>query len=91
MASADRVLSALNFLTGEGASHYPDDVDADAIEALISDYFNEGPSDDESDDKSSHRNGGNSNDSAKFKDVKLVGQQESTVWSESTSEGKYLK
>ena len=91
MASADRVLSALNFLTGEGASHYPDDVDTNSIEALISDYFNEGPSDDESDDESGHRNGGNWNDSVKFKDVKLVGQQESTVWSESTSEGKYLK
>ena len=67
MSSADRVLSALNLLTGEGANHYPDGDDTNAIEALISDYFNEGPSDDESDDEINHKNGGNSNDSVKFK------------------------
>ena len=58
MSSAEQVLSALNFLTGEGANHYPDGDDAYNLEALISDYFNEGPSDDESDDESNHRNGG---------------------------------
>ena len=42
MSGADRVLSALNFLTGEGANHYPDGDDANAIVALISDYSNEG-------------------------------------------------
>ena len=61
MSSAERVLSALNFLTGEGVNHYPDDCDGSAIEALITDYFNEGHSDDESDDESNHRNEGNNN------------------------------
>ena len=54
MSSAERVLSALSFLTGEGVNHYPDGCDSSAIEALITDYFNEGPSDDES----NHRNEG---------------------------------
>ena len=48
MSSAERVLSALNFLTGEGVNHYPDGCDGSAIEALITDYFNEGHSEDES-------------------------------------------
>ena len=57
--SAERVVSALNFLTGEEVNHYPDGCDGSAIEALISDYFNEAPaSDDESDDESNHRNEG---------------------------------
>ena len=55
MTSAERVISALNFLTGKGVSYCPDVCDSSAFEALISDYINEGPSDDESD----HRNEGN--------------------------------
>jgi len=51
MTSAERVISALNFLTGEGVNNCPDDCDASNIEALITDYFNEGPGDDESDDE----------------------------------------
>ena len=67
MSSAERVLSALSFLTGEGVNHYPDGCDASDIEALITDYFNEGPSDDESDDESDHKNEGkNANNSAKY-------------------------
>ena len=54
MTSAKRVISALNFLTGEGVNHCPDGCDASDIDALITDCFNEGPSDDESD----HRNEG---------------------------------
>ena len=53
MSSAERVLSALSFLTGEGVNHYPDGCGSSAIEALITDYFNEGPS-----DESNHRNEG---------------------------------
>ena len=58
MSSAERVLSALSFLTGEGVNQYPDGCDSSATEAFITDYFNEGPSDDESDDESNHRNEG---------------------------------
>jgi len=55
----DRVLSALNFLTGEGVNYYPHDCDSSAVEALITDYFNDGPSDDEdSDDETGHKNEG---------------------------------
>ena len=57
MSSTERVLSALNFLTGEGVNYYHDGCDGSAIEALIADYFNEGP-DDDSDDESDHRNEG---------------------------------
>ena len=56
MMSAERVISALNFLTSEGVNHCPDGCHASDIEALITDYFNEGPSDDESDDEGDHRN-----------------------------------
>ena len=52
MSSAEWVLSALNFLIGEGVNHYPDGCDGSVIKALITDYFNEGQSDDESGDKS---------------------------------------
>ena len=40
MSAKDRVLSALNFLTGEGISYVPTGVDEGAIQALIDDYFN---------------------------------------------------
>ena len=58
MSSAERVLSALIFLTGEGVNHFPDGCDGSAIEALITDYFNEGQSDDDSGDEINHRNEG---------------------------------
>ena len=48
MASRDRVLSALNFITGEGVNYYWDGVDGNDVEALISDYF-DAPTDDEDD------------------------------------------
>ena len=51
MAARDRVLSALNFLTGEGIAYHPTGVNDEAIQALIEDYFNNG-SDDESDHSS---------------------------------------
>ena len=41
MLSAEKVLSALNFLTGEGVNHYPDGCDGSAIETLITNYFND--------------------------------------------------
>ena len=37
--SHSRVVSALNFLTGEGISYHPDGVDHSTLEALITDYF----------------------------------------------------
>ena len=54
MATHERVLNALNFLTGEGVAYYPDGCNARegrAIEALITDYFSNGNdvSEDESD------------------------------------------
>ena len=66
MSSKDRVLYALNFLTGEGVSYYWDGVESNQVKALISDYF-DAPTDDEkyhrSDDESKeecdHRNEGN--------------------------------
>ena len=58
MSRKDRVLSALNFLTGEGVNYYPDGCDGSALEVLISDYFNDGPSDDESEDERDHKNEG---------------------------------
>ena len=51
MSSKDRVLSALNFLTGEGVSYYWDGVESNQVEALISDYF-DAPTDDEEDHRS---------------------------------------
>ena len=48
MASRDRVLSALNFITGEGINYYWDGVEGNDVEALISDYF-DAPTDDEDD------------------------------------------
>ena len=55
MAAKDRVLSALNFLTGEGISYVPTGVDEGAIQALIEDYFNAPESGSESsDDASDH-------------------------------------
>jgi len=50
----DRVLSALNYITGEGVNYYPDSCDSNAIEALITDYFADGPSD----NKNGHKNAG---------------------------------
>ena len=61
MSSAEKILSALSFLTGKKVNHYPDGWDRSTIEALITDYFNEGHSDDESDDESNHRNEGKNN------------------------------
>ena len=58
MSSTARVLSALNFLTGEGVNYFPEGCDGSAIEALITDYFNEGQSDDESDEECDHKNDG---------------------------------
>ena len=37
--SKERVISALNFLTGEGIDYYPNGCNDNAIEALINDYF----------------------------------------------------
>ena len=37
-----RVVSALNHLTGEGISYYPDGCDHGAMEAIIQDYFDDG-------------------------------------------------
>ena len=54
MLSAERVSSALNFLTCEGVNYYPDGCYGCTIEVLISDYLNECQSDDEN----SHRNEG---------------------------------
>ena len=55
----ERVLSALNYITGEGVGYYPEGCDANAIDALISDYFVYAPiDDDDSDEESSHKNSG---------------------------------
>ena len=58
MSSAERVLSALHFLTGEGVNHFPDGCDGNTIEVHITDYFNEGQSDDDSGDEINHSNEG---------------------------------
>ena len=53
----DRVITALNFLAGEGIDYYPSGCNDSAIEALINDYFNDGSAsgnDDTSDDESDH-------------------------------------
>ena len=39
MLRAERVLSELNFLTGEGVNHYNDSCDRSTIEVLISAYL----------------------------------------------------
>ena len=52
MLSAERVPSALNFLTHEGVNYYPDGCYRCTIEALIFDYLNECQSNDEN----NHRN-----------------------------------
>lgn len=54
MAAKDRVLSALNFLTGEGISYHPTGVDDGNIQALIEDYFNPESGSDSSGDDSDH-------------------------------------
>ena len=54
MAAKDRVLSALNFLTGEGISYYPSGIDDGTIVALIEDYFNTESGNESSDDASDH-------------------------------------
>ena len=58
-ASKDKVLSALNFLTGGGISFHPTGVDDGAIQALIEDYFNAPPESgsDSSDDATDHSEG----------------------------------
>ena len=43
MAAKDRVVSALNYLTGEGISYYPSGINDGTIMALIEDYFNKNP------------------------------------------------
>ena len=52
--SRSRVVSALNFLTGEGISYPPDGCNHSALEALIDEYFNDSGNDDSSDDESAH-------------------------------------
>ena len=55
----DRVLSALNFLTGEGVNYYPNNTASNEVEVLIVECFNDGPSDDDdSNDELSHKNAG---------------------------------
>ena len=56
MAAKDKVLSALNFLTGENISFYPMGVDDGAIQVLIDDYFNAPPESgsESSDDETDH-------------------------------------
>ena len=39
MAASNRVVAALNALTGEGVDYYPNNCNDKDIEALISDYF----------------------------------------------------
>jgi len=57
--STARVLSALNFLADREVNYYPDICDGKEIEVLITDYFNEGPSDDDdSSEECDHRNDG---------------------------------
>ena len=62
MAARERVLSALNFITGEGITYYPDSCNGHAIEALITDYFSNGndvdSSEDESDNEIDHSSAG---------------------------------
>ena len=59
-----RVISALNFLSGEGIDYYLSGYNDIAIEVLINDYFNDGSAsrnDDTNDDDSDHcHNQGNS-------------------------------
>ena len=55
----ERVLSALNYITGEGVSYYPEECDTNAIDALISDYSVNAPiDDDDSNEELSHKNSG---------------------------------
>ena len=57
--SRSRVASALNFLTGEGVSYYPDGHEHTALEALIQDYFNNGNDETiDSTDESDHNSEG---------------------------------
>ena len=57
--STARVLSALNFLTGEDVNYYPDNCGGKEFEALIADYFSSAsPDDDESSEECDHRNEG---------------------------------
>ena len=56
-STKERVISALNFLSGEGIDYYPSGCNDNAIAALINDYFNDGSTsgnDDTSDDDSDH-------------------------------------
>ena len=49
--SQSRVVAALNYLTGEGVSFYPDGCDHAALEALIDEYFDpQGGNDDTSEE-----------------------------------------
>jgi len=60
MSNTARVLSALNFLTGEGVNHFPEGYDGRDLQALIEDYFNPvlSQNDDDSDEECDHRNEG---------------------------------
>ena len=56
--SCSRVVSALNFLTGEGICYHPDGIQHTELEAHIEDYFNDGNDKmiDDSSDESDHNN-----------------------------------
>ena len=54
MAAKDRVIPALNYLTGEGISYYPSGISDGAIMVLIEDYFNTKFGNESSDDASHH-------------------------------------
>ena len=58
MAARNRVVAALNFLTGEGVDYYPDNCNEKNIGALISDYFESNGSDCESLDESARNSEG---------------------------------
>ena len=64
MAAHNRVVAALNFLTGKGVDYYPNNCNKKDIGALISDYFESNGNDEsdgsdcESSDESAHNNEG---------------------------------
>ena len=62
MAAKDRILSALNFLTGEGISYYPTGIEEREVLVVIENYFNTPESGNESsDDASDHNDESDSN------------------------------
>ena len=52
-----RVVTALNFLTDEGVSFYPDGCDHSAMEVLINNYFDLSNGNDNSSDDDDHNGG----------------------------------